>query len=308
MKNNVMLNLKQKLDVLESAIDGRNVIYIDYPIHTNGGDLLIFLGTMAFFRNRKVNVLASYSCHNCDLTEIESLLTKYKNTCIVLHGGGNFGDLYVNHQSLRTQIFTQFKDERILLFPQTAHYEAEQNLDKDRQLISTLTNAHFFARDQQTLDLFNSMGVGCELCPDIAHELYGEFPSNSSKLGNTLNFIRQDKEKKTTDKHYENAVDWINLLSWTDKKIMRVIVRWQKKSNSLSQLSFKLWYWYADKIMKKLAIVFQQHETIITSRLHGHIFSCLLDRQNLVLDNIYGKNSRYISHWTKNIEYLKNPD
>lgn len=303
-----MLNLKQKLNVLESAINGRNVIYIDYPIHTNGGDLLIFLGTMAFFKNRQINVLASYSCHNCDFTQIKSLLTENDNTCIVLHGGGNFGDLYVNHQALRAEIFTQFKDERILLFPQTAHYEAEVNLEKDRQLISTLTNAHFFARDQYTLDIFTSMGIETELCPDIAHELYGEFTESPSKQGSALHFIRQDKEMRQTDTQYEDAVDWTNLLSWTDKKFIRVIVRWQKQSNMLSQLSFKLWHWYAKKIMKKLAKVFQKHETIITSRLHGHIFSCLLDRKNYVLDNIYGKNSRYISHWTKDAECLKRAD
>jgi len=45
--------------------------------------------------------------------------------------------------------------------------------------------------------------------------------------------------------------------------------------------------------------MFARHNLIITDRLHGHILAVLMDMPTLVLDNSYGKNSRYASVWTE---------
>jgi pyruvyl transferase EpsO len=37
---------------------------------------------------------------------------------------------------------------------------------------------------------------------------------------------------------------------------------------------------------------------VVTDRLHGHILAMLMDMPTLVLDNSYGKNSRYAAVWT----------
>ncbi|MBX4758626.1 polysaccharide pyruvyl transferase, partial [Klebsiella sp. CVUAS 8534.2] len=41
---------------------------------------------------------------------------------------------------------------------------------------------------------------------------------------------------------------------------------------------------------------------IITSRMHGHILSCLVNRNSKIIDNSYGKNSGYFNEWTNKTE------
>ncbi|MCY9421777.1 pyruvyl transferase, partial [Bacillus paralicheniformis] len=39
--------------------------------------------------------------------------------------------------------------------------------------------------------------------------------------------------------------------------------------------------------------------------LHGHILSCLLGKENVVIDNSYGKNANYYNTWMKDIPSTK---
>ena len=45
------------------------------------------------------------------------------------------------------------------------------------------------------------------------------------------------------------------------------------------------------RIVKRVAQVFLANDKVTTTRLHGHIFSCLLEIPNRVCDNSYGKNN-----------------
>ncbi|MBS4162042.1 pyruvyl transferase, partial [Klebsiella pneumoniae] len=50
---------------------------------------------------------------------------------------------------------------------------------------------------------------------------------------------------------------------------------------------------------------FSRYESVVTSRLHGHILSCLLQKENVVIDNSYGKNANYYNTWMKDIPNTK---
>ena len=46
-----MRDLKEKLNYILNFIDDKdNVVFLDYPLHHNVGDMLIFLGTNEFFK------------------------------------------------------------------------------------------------------------------------------------------------------------------------------------------------------------------------------------------------------------------
>ena len=57
-----------------------------------------------------------------------------------------------------------------------------------------------------------------------------------------------------------------------------------------------VWYAYTQRIVKRVAQVFLANDKVTTTRLHGHIFSCLLEIPNRVCDNSYGKNSSYANY------------
>lgn len=50
-----------------------------------------------------------------------------------------------------------------------------------------------------------------------------------------------------------------------------------------------MWYCRTLDIIKRMQYIFLKYDLIITSRLHGHIFSCLLELPNYICDNSYGK-------------------
>ena len=66
-----------------------------------------------------------------------------------------------------------------------------------------------------------------------------------------------------------------------------------------------MWYHHSMDVITRCQNIFLNYDNIITSRLHGHIFACLLGIQNEVCDNSYGKNSGYYNQWTKDISFAK---
>ena len=63
-----------------------------------------------------------------------------------------------------------------------------------------------------------------------------------------------------------------------------------------------IWVFHIRKISNKAAILFSSHDVVITSRLHGHILSCLVDTPSQIIDNSYGKNLSYYNQWTKSLD------
>ena len=300
-----MYELQGKLKSIANVIGERKIIYLDYPTHKNVGDLLIFQGALEFFNSSGLLISAAFSCHNCDFTKIDRLLEKSEEYCIVLHGGGNFGDIYLQHQLFRSEVFKRYPEQRIVLLPQSAHYQSNENYLKDKKIISQLKDAYFFARDEPTLEIFSDMGVASYLSPDIAHSLYKTLPFVPKTRG-TLYFLRKDIEKcSSTNNEINQGIDWIDMVSFWDQKMIRLLVHFQKNSRCFSKQVFNFWCWRSKKISYNAAKYFSSHELIVTSRMHGHILSCLLEVNNEVIDNFYGKNSRYFNCWTKKFPLAK---
>ena len=84
------------------------------------GDLLIYHGTEQFFKDHHINVTLKRCEYDLDLEEVKAKITP--NTTILLHGGGNFGDLYPQHQKIREEMVANFPNNRIIVLPQTAYF------------------------------------------------------------------------------------------------------------------------------------------------------------------------------------------
>jgi pyruvyl transferase EpsO len=98
-----MIYLKELLANISNKIIHRNIIYLDYPVHLNVGDLLIYKGTMAFFKENGYKLILAQSVNNFNIKAIKKIL-ETESCSIVLHGGGNFGGLYEIHQKLQMKV------------------------------------------------------------------------------------------------------------------------------------------------------------------------------------------------------------
>ena len=303
-----MHSLKNKLNKILDFIEDKNdVIFVDFPLHHNIGDLLILSGTINFFKNNSINVKLHQSTYNLN---IESSVTK--NTTIVCHGGGNFGDIYNMHQKLRESIVQSFPDNKIIILPQTAFFNKVENKKASEKIFRCHNNVVMFARDEETYSIFKEFSNHTYLMPDMAHELYDTLPK-VAKNKSIMYFLRNDIEKNPIQLQIQKEIqcidsfDWDDFLTKKDYKIIRRIHKLMKinrklKSNSLDKVIFKVWYSHIEILVSKMSKLFSSYEKIATSRLHGHILSCLVDVPSTIIDNSYGKNTAYYRLWTKDLE------
>jgi len=295
--------LKKRLRLILSVIPPRSSIYyIDYPVYNNGGDLLIMKGTEAFFRDNKIHVQARYS-----VLDFPDKLTIPKDQIIVLQGGGNFGDLYPAHQKLREKIVAEYKENRIVLLPQTIFYKEESEYDRTAALFNQHDDVHLFVRDTLTYEKAVEKFHACKvyLSPDMAHQLWPIRPTNSPSK-ELLCFFRTDIEKTKDQLQFESDaegdfLDWASLYNRVERKSIKMIANAMKKGGGPLPM-YKIWDKYSDYLVNKAVKRFSEYRNIQTSRLHGHILACLMDKPNTLLDNSYGKNSNYYHTWISGLE------
>lgn len=298
-----MDELKDQLrQILNTIPQGSNIYYLDYPVHSNGGDLLIMKGTEAFFKDNDIRVKARYSVHDFPQT-----LMIPKDHIIVLHGGGNFGDLYPVHQKLREKIVTSYPDHRIVILPQTIFYKKDSEFDRTAHIFNRHNDVHLFVRDPLSYEMAQMKFHKCSvyLSPDMAHQLWPILPK-SSPGKDLLCFFRTDIEKTKEQEQLEKSgrgdfLDWASLYNRAEKKSINMIANMMRKGNRLLPMQ-AIWGKYTDYLMDKAVKRFSGYRNVQTSRLHGHILSCLLDKPNTLLDNSYGKNSNYYNTWTSGIK------
>ncbi len=293
--------LKAKLSEITAVIPpGSNVVYLDYPVHGNIGDLLIFKGTEQFFKDYKINVLARYSYFN-----FPEKLSIPSDHIIVCHGGGNFGDIYGPHQALRERVIAEYPRHRIVILPQTVYFQNKENYSKARGIFSKHEDLHIFVRDSLSLYRVTDFSRHIRVMPDMAHQLWPIRPLKAKHKAKTLYLLRKDVEKKKGlhPAVKANAIDWKNLLSKNELHDIRGMIQRHKDSKGAANSTelAQLWYKIAEKLIHKAIIAFSQHDEIMTSRLHGHILACLMSKKNVLIDNSYGKNSSYYKTWTYRI-------
>ncbi|MEB4871367.1 polysaccharide pyruvyl transferase family protein [Priestia megaterium] len=300
-KKHPMGKLKDQLrNILKVIPSGSKIYYLDYPLHTNVGDLLIYKGSEKFFENNNIKVKARYSVFN-----FPQNLSIPKDCIIVFHGGGNFGDLWVSHQHFRESVISKYSHHRIVILPQTLYFKDNNNYIKAKKLFSKHPDLHIYARDKRSLNQLKGFSKNLYLSPDMAHELWPLTPSTPSQK-KPLYLLRRDKEVNKNNRFKigtnQDVFDWNDLVTKKDsKRVQEIKKEYQNKkvSNAVA------WSKFSDSLINKAVSLFSTHNNVITTRLHGHILACLLNKENTLYDNSYGKNYQYYRTWTHQVNKTK---
>lgn len=289
-------------EIAELIPRDRPLVYLDYPVHTNVGDLLIELGTRHFFDHYNYDVIARRSAYDFD----ERLMRRIgPEVTIVCHGGGNFGDLYDQHQTFREQVIARFPKNRIVLLPQTIHYNSPERLAASARVFARHENLHVCLRDNHSLGLFQANFTNpAYLMPDMAHFLWRRFDGYAPGPHDTgtLLFLRIDIETTgpqaiTIDG--EAPVDWQAIIRPADHLLFRVLRKLHAKHSLLGgalPLS-AAWQRYSDHLIARALTLLDGRGTVVTDRLHMALLGLLLRRRVTMIDNSYGKLSSYYDTW-----------
>lgn len=308
--------LKEKLTgILKIIPSGSKIIYAEYPVYENIGDLLIMKGTEKFFKDNQIEVVEKYNYNDFPLN-----LKLASDTIIVMQGGGNFGDLYIEPQSLRDRIVKMYPLNKIVLLPQTVEFKNSENEQDTFKLYKEHKNLHFFAREKRTYEKVENNLENLYLFPDMAHQLWPlETKVKKSVSTDILLISRTDGEKnmyedeiiKKLEKVYYKT-DWPKVVSNNEKIIIKIFVKIFKLNSKINnkvlrKLTSKLWDVYSSYLINKAIKLFNGYNHIVTSRLHGHILALLLNKNNTFINNSYSKNSEYYKAWSNisDITYLE---
>jgi pyruvyl transferase EpsO len=297
-----MARLKQRLTELRRLLPpGRPVVYLDYPVHLNVGDQLINLGTECFLSDNGYPVVARYSLFNCP-GDIPRRIPG--DAIILLHGGGNLGDLYPDHEAFRERVVALCPDRRIILLPQTLHFSDEAGFAAAAAIYRRHPDLTICVRDHASLAKVADIGREVLLLPDMAHQLW-QHPAllrlrpRPGPARDGLRFFRKDREARHAG---EDAADWSD---WETPTLVAAFRGLRKAHFLAPRLPGSLdlaaaWYRFRDHLIAHALRRFGNPELVETDRLHACLLAALLDRPVRLYDNSYGKNAGYYAAWLAN--------
>ncbi|MGB3472833.1 MAG: polysaccharide pyruvyl transferase family protein [Erythrobacter sp.] len=270
-----------------------NYALLDFPNIRNVGDSAIWLGELAFFR-KHVGRPPSYICSMADF-DAYALESAAPDGPIYLHGGGNFGDIWIGHQEFREMILTRFPSRKIIQLPQSLHFKADKAIERCKRVIDRHADFTLLVRDQRSLDLSSDcFDCAAYLAPDMAFSI-GSIKKLQNPLFPILAMLRQDKEKADQAHSNLDTYDGIPIDDWITEPVfsiraakLRGLLEGATKL-SLNAVRLAKFSAAAEHRFNRGVRQLSKAEIVITDRLHVHIISLLLGRVHGVLDNSYGK-------------------
>ncbi len=287
-------------------------ILLDLPYYANVGDVLIWEATLQIMK--KTHHRCLYSC------SIETYRKPHINNNIILLflGGGNFGDLWEEHQKFRHQVMMDFPNNPIVQLPQSVWFEDETNMNLDIQFFQNhKAPITICLRDQQSYNIINNnySNITPLLLPDMALALNIDRVLKRNKLtikkGNgSLYFLRDDKElvKNNIELPFDAEGDWPcrkYTIKWVRRyeNIMKSLEILHVPSR-IQQVITRYFYRYIikDAFLRNGIRFLMSYRIIYATRLHAAILGVLLGKKVYIIDNTYHKCSGVYNLWMKNID------
>lgn len=296
--------ISRTADALDSVLEPllgefRDYALLDFPDHMNIGDSAIYAGEIAAL-DRYFGRPASYVCTlQHPLSELDAVA---EDTVVLLHGGGNFGDVWDRHQLYRESVIDACRHRKVIQMPQSIHYSDTAARDRTARVIAAHPDFTLLVRDRPSFELASAQ-FDCEvlMCPDMAFALAPVTPPDVPIAHETMCLLRDDHERVAgAGEGYAEIgtiVDWptdMERASRIRQRVLRVGERLPLGRMRLREWVFRT---RAAAQTNRGFRLLAGAERIVTDRLHGHILSTLLGKPHVVLDNFYGKIGNFISAW-----------
>lgn len=286
-----------------------NVVFADFPNHSNVGDSLIWLGELVALQRLNKPILQTFSYVDYDVHRIRRLVGR--RTAILIHGGGNFGTLWPAHHTLRLKLLGDFPGTKLIQLPQSIFFDNTHDIEHTRQALSMHGDCVVLVRDNSSHEFAsNILRCSCMLVPDSAFLYY---PARARQAEVRVVALRRtDKEsgalhpRPMENSANQYAGDEIPTLDWVaepfdEHLLLRSGARAAITLNSWpaigQRLKFVLWNLHASRAALRGEAILARGQTVVTDRLHAMLLAHLLGRKVVYVDNSYGKLSNLVSTW-----------
>lgn len=293
-------------DQLSSLITG-DYWLLNVPYHPNVGDTLIWQGELDFLKK------FPYKCKG--MCSFYSPIPKGidKDDLILIHGGGNFGDLWELPQEWQMSVVQSYPNNKIVFLPQTVWFEKVENLKECASQLSKHNDITICARDNYSYQILSkNFTNNILLVPDMA------FCIDTSKwkrhpIQNELLLLKRDDRELKTSKSLVKLEEsnGITITDWQTFYEDSWQKRWFRRIKKYFPMFPILYDKYAYFIFRPYLIksgieLISSHNKIYSTRLHAIILSILLGRESDMywFDNSYGKNKNFYDTWLNDVKGL----
>lgn len=271
-----------------------NIVILGTPNHGNLGDYAINVAERELF----ADTFPDWNIFEVDLTDFPKeiyALSKIlsRRDVLVLTGGGNLGNQYMDDENVRRETIRLFSKNRIYIFPQTCYFTNDVRGNEEKKKTEVIYNKHrhlfIMARDRQSFVEMKAMfRARVQLMPDVV--LTMKTDSGKERKGAVI-LLRNDIERKYTEEQ-EKQIGSILKKYYTD------IERTDTEISSSEFLKNK------DGSLKDKLAQIGKAEVVVTDRLHGMVFAAITGTPCIVLDN-YNHKVRETYRWISHLPYIK---
>jgi pyruvyl transferase EpsI len=255
-------NIIKKIIFKFSFLGKKDCALIGTPTHHNIGDSKIVEAEKLFLRDKKLTFFEiTYSEYLNNKKAIRIGQNKFK--IILLHGGGNIGNEYLNEEEIRRDVINSFPNKRIIVLPQTIFFTnddtGKKELKKSYQIYNNHTNLFIFAREIYSYEKYNHYFHNMFLVPDIA--LYArkhKYGTRKSVLFLLRNDVEKSLDPKVIDSIKKDLI--LNRIAFDNSDMM-----------SPQNINKIFRNFVVSRKMKEIG----KYRLVITDRLHGMVFSYL---------------------------------
>jgi pyruvyl transferase EpsO len=291
---------------------GSQIVLLEYPTHRNIGDHLIWLGETAYI-GRRTDLSVHFISDRFSYSHGSLARHLPQEAIVLLHGGGNFGDIYPQAQRTREAVIEQFPHHRFIQLPQTVWFTSGDAASATAAVLGRHTDFTLLVRDLRSLEVAREkLPCKAELCVDAAFMVGPQH--RTAPVDKPIMWIaRRDGESM----HLPTGVsDDAEVFDWED--VERDARAWHKAYRRsrgwaaglaglracgvpMGPLKNRLIHAFDESSGMHTRAGFQQlshAQVLVTDRLHGHIMAILLDLPHVLLDNAHSKLKGFYDTWT----------
>lgn len=280
----------------------KKILYTLTPTHGNLGDHAIVYASLRFLEDNFEDYKLIEITFE-DIYKYSRYLKKIlrEDDIIAMPGGGNMGNHYIWEERARRHIIDEFKNIKIISFPQTIYFsndsEGKKEFEITKQIYNSNENLILLAREDLSYNTMKNNFKNCNVikCPDSVFYLNKKLIKKGNiKRSNIMTCLRQDKETYVSNNKKEELIyrlkqNYENVV--VSDTVLTERVDKYKRENRL----IEIW----DK--------FFESKVVITDRLHGMIFCAITQTPCIVTRSLDHKVVE--SHkWIKDLNYIKMVD
>ncbi|HKB42104.1 MAG TPA: polysaccharide pyruvyl transferase family protein [Gemmataceae bacterium] len=305
-------SLGEKIDEVLGPLlpPGTPYALLDFPNHANVGDSAIWLGEKGWLHRQGLRLV--YACDVATYSR-RRLAARLGDGVILLHGGGNLGDFWLEHQQFREQVIQDFPGHRIIQLPQTIYFMDEWGVGEARRTFDAHHNLTLLCRDRPSLDFARKQFAAPSLlCPDMAFAV-GPLERAGPPVKDILWLGRTDAESAALPVPALGAnverIDWLEEeptpVRERNQALSRQVERDPPDGSSVLDPLIDTYDILASERLRRGCQILSRGKVVVTDRLHGHVLCLLLGIPHVLLDNVYGKLRAFSETWTRNCPFAR---